>query len=256
MLPIQAMPAKTPLLLLATPGAALLLLLAGCTETVCGPGTVKVGHACVADESGTSDDGTGSLPPMTDDAGTGMDEDPIASGGDGTDDGTGGTDDGSGGTDTGGDDFSTDPPGGSDGSGDGRTGCDATAGECDLWEEAIAAGLVERQMAAGCDHAMTHDDRLDTIAEAHADYQASVEMITTDSPDGPLFDQVADAGVDFRDVASLFSVSVDGPEDILSRWDASDRAAPILSRCDDVIGVGVSTSEGGDSFVTVLMAEL
>jgi hypothetical protein len=252
------MAAQTPLLYVATPAAALLLLFSGCTsETVCGPGTIEVGNACIVDDSasgGTTDDGTSTPPPTSDDAGTG-------GGGDGTGGsggGTGGTGGGTGGTGGTGDDggFSTEPPGGGGGGGAGGMGCDAASGECDTWEEAIAAGLVDRQMAAGCDTAMTHDERIDAIAEAHAAHQASIDMLTTDSPDGPLFDQVADAGVEYRDVASLFSISGRGPDDVLDRWDASDRAAPILSRCDDVIGVGVATGESGDSYVTVLMASL
>ncbi len=259
------MAARAPILLVATPGAALLLLLSACTsDTVCGAGTIEVDGTCVVDDTtagSTTDGGSGSLPPADSDAGM---EDPMGSGstggtgggGSGSGSGTGGTGSGGGsgsGSADGG--YSTDPPG-SDSGGSAATGCDAASGECDAWEEAIAAGLVERQMAAGCDHAMMSDPRIDGVAETHAAYQASIDMLTSDSPDGSLFDQVSAAGVDYRDVASLFSVSVDGPDDVLTRWDASTRAAPILTRCDTIIGVGVATGASGDSYVTVLMARL
>jgi hypothetical protein len=185
----------------------------------------------------TGADGSGSDPATTDPAGTG-----------GGGDGSGG--DSSGG-DGGGGDYSTDPPGTTGSSAD---GCDVASGECDVWEEEITAALIARQMAAGCDRAMVTDERIDTIAENHAAYQAMVDMITTDSPDGNLFDQVGDAGVEFRDVAALFSVTVRGSEDVVSRWAAGADTRDVLTRCDSAIGVGVATAESGDSYVTVLMA--
>jgi uncharacterized protein YkwD len=133
-------------------------------------------------------------------------------------------------------------------------GCDAATDECDAWEDAIAIALVEAQMAAGCSRAMVNDDRIDTIAENHAAHQAAIDMLTSESPDGSLFTQVGDAGVEFRDVAALFSVTVDGPEDVMRRWAAGSDTAPMLGRCDSAMGVGVATGESGDSYVTVLMA--
>jgi len=246
------MDAQRNLLFVATPAAALLLLLTGCnSEMVCGPGTVQVGNACIVDDStggGGGTDGTGG---GDSDAGTGGPADMMA-------DASGGGGGGGGGGGTGGGDYSPDPPGGGGGGGGGGGdgGCDAASGECDAWEEAIAAGLVDRQMAAGCGRAMEHEERIDGVAERHADHQASVDMLTSDSPDGNLFDQVGDAGLEFRDVAALFSVTYDSPEDVLTRWDANADAADILTRCDHVIGVGVATGESGDSYVTVLLARL
>ncbi len=215
----------------------------GCaTDMVCGPGTVQIGNACIVDDmaAGGGDDAGATAPPSPgDDAGT-----TTAPPGTDRDAGTGSPGDDGG--------FSTVPPGTGGPRDGGATGC--TGAECDTWAEAIAAGVVAAQMAAGCDEAAIVDERIVPIAAGHAAHQASLDRLTMDSPDGSLLTQVGDTAVEFRNIAALVSVSIDGPDDVLARWAAGADTAAVLGRCDAALGVGVATGASGDSYVTVLMA--
>ena len=229
-------------LLAAAALAGTLGLLVGCdTGTECGAGTHQVGDTCIGDAEGG---GGGTPAPMTPadagpaDPGPG-DPGPPPGGG-----GSGDADAGSG--------FSTTPPGG--GGGPAPPGCDEATGECDEWEAAISAGVAARQAAAGCTRTLVEDARVDGVAERHARHQADIDAIDPTSPDGNLFDQVTDAGVRFRDVAALFSVTRDGAEEVLDRWAANPDTAVILGRCDELVGVGVASSATEASYVTVILA--
>ncbi|MBW2461723.1 MAG: hypothetical protein JRH11_08755 [Deltaproteobacteria bacterium] len=219
----------------------------GCaTDMVCGPGTVQIGNACIVDDvaAGGGDDAGPTAPPSPR-ADAGMTTAPPRTDpGSGSDAGTGSPEDDGG--------FSTIPPGTGGPRDGGPTGCTGT--ECDTWAEAIAAGVVAAQMAAGCGEAAIVDERIVPIAARHAAHQASLDRLTMNSPEGSLFTQVGAAAVDFRNIAALVSVSVDGPEDVLARWAAGADTAAILGRCDAALGVGVATGASGDSYVTVLMA--
>ena len=229
--------------------ATVVVLGTGCggDEVTCGEGTVRMGGSCVAidddDRGGTSltaDGGTTTTP------GDG-------SGGGGSGGGSGG---GGGSTDAdAGAGFGTEPPG-DGGTFAGPPGCDEAGGECDEWEEGILAGLRARQSSASCGSDLVEDERVDVVAERHAAYQASVDRLDTSSPDGNLFEQIADEGVRFRDAAAMFSVTRLGAEDVLERWDANPDVAPLMERCGYMTGVGVTTSESGASYVTVLMVNL
>jgi len=218
----------------------------GGEEVTCGDGTVRMGSSCVAldDDPGTThtaDGGTTTTP------GGGSD----GSGGGGT--GGGGT---GGGSDAdAGAGFGTEPPG-DGGTFAGPPGCDEAGGECDEWEEGILAGLRARQSSASCGMELVEDERVDVVAERHAAHQASVDMLDTSSPDGNLFEQIADEGVRFRDAAAMFSVTRLGAEDVLERWDMNPDVSPLMERCGYMTGVGVTTSESGASYVTVLMVRL
>ena len=233
--------------------AALMLLAWGCGGddggggASCGPGTVLVGDLCVPDESGGGGGGGGGPVAMAD-AG------PSDPGGGGGDPGGGGGGGGGGGetTDAG---FGTEPPGGGGGF-PGSYGCDMAAGECDTWESEIADGLRARQAAAGCGTELAEDERVDRVAERHAEHQATVDRLDATSPDGNLFEQIAAEGVRYTDGAAAFSVTRLGSEDVLTRWDANPDVAPLLTRCGYMIGVGVHTSETRASYVTLLMAKL
>lgn len=221
--------------------ASIALALAGCgdsTEVTCGPGTVASGDTCIP--TGASGPGTGGGTPTGGTGGT-----PTGGGGGSTtpyDGGAPGSDSG----------YSTSPPG-STGTRP-PPGCDVAAGECTTWANELVAGLSARQTAAGCAMPSTVDPRIAGVAQRHAEYQASVDRIDASSPDGPLFDQIVAAGVRFGDAAALFSQTRSGAEDVLDRWAANPDAAVHLARCGDLIGVGVSTSADGDSYVTLLMA--
>jgi hypothetical protein len=232
--------------------ATMVLLAWGCggdgDGVSCGPGTVRVGDTCVADESGG-----GST--MGGDASVG---DPGGGGGSGGAPPGGGGSGGGGSTvaDAGG--FSTEPPvdGGGGGGFAGPAGCDSAAGECDTWETGILDGLRTRQAAAGCADMLVEDARVDAVAERHATHQATVDRLDSSSPDGDLFMQVADEGVRFMDAAAAFSVTRLGAEDVLSRWDANPSVAPLLRRCGYMTGVGFETGASGASYATLLMVKL
>lgn len=226
-------------------GVVALLATSGCggeDMVSCGEGTVRVGDTCVSD----GEDGTGGT--VMADAG------PAGGGGGAADDGTsGGTGGGGGdGTTTADAGFGTTPPGG-DGDYDGPPGCDDTTDECAEWDAALLDGLRSRQMAAGCSEELVPHDGVDVVAQRHAEYQASVDRLDPSSPDGNLFDQVADEGVRFMDAAAMFSVTRSGAEDVLTRWERNPDVAPLLTRCGYATGVGVSTSDSGATFVSVLM---
>lgn len=226
-------------------GVVALLATSGCggeDMVSCGPGTVRVGDTCVSD----GDDGTGGTV-MADAGPTGGGSTP----GGGTSDGTGGGGGGDG-TTTADAGFGTTPPG-DDGDYDGPPGCDEATGECAEWDTALLDGLRSRQMAAGCTEELVPLDGVDVVAQRHAEYQASVDRLDPSSPDGNLFEQIADEGVRFMDGAAMFSVTRSGAEDVLTRWDANPDVAPLMTRCGYATGVGVSTGASGATYVTVLM---
>lgn len=228
----------------------------GGDEVTCGDGTVRVGDSCLAidDGSGTTPMADGGTVTTPGGGGTG-------SGGGGTGSGGGGTGSGGGGTGSGGGDadggagFGTSPPG-DGGTFAGPPGCDMASGECDEWEQDILAGLRERQAAAGCSAELVDDPRVDAVAERHAQHQADVDMLDSSSPDGNLFDQIADEGVRFRLAAAMFSVTRLGADDVLERWDDNPDVDPLMDRCGYMTGVGIATSETEASYVTVLMVKL
>jgi uncharacterized protein YkwD len=125
-----------------------------------------------------------------------------------------------------------------------------------MWAMTIASGVSGAQMTNGCSHALMTDERIAAVALRHAEHQASVDMLTSMSPDGDLFDQVATAGVTFTAAAALFGGARGAPDRVVERWAAGMDTAEVLRRCDDMIGVGVATSDAsGTSYITVLLAK-
>ena len=229
-------PSFLAIVLLAAMGAT------GCGQSKCGDGTHDEGGTCVADTTTdglVADGGAATLPPVGDGADAGVATDAST-------------------TDPPIEDPPIDDPPADDGSPDRppRTeGCDATAGECERWAAAIAMRVGEQQIANGCDAAPTLDDRISAVAQRHAQYQASIDRLDASSPDGPLFEQVHDAGVTFMTAASLFSMTLRGPADVVNRWANRADTNVMLMRCDAAMGIGVATSAGGSTYVTVLLVD-
>jgi len=198
----------------------------------CGPGTHQSGATCIADTSHGSDAGPAS------DAGTSPPPSPPPA-----------SDAGSG--------FSLTPPGVDAGPGGGSSGippgCDAASGECDAWTAELMT-LVDGARA-GCGGPVTVDSRIAGVAARHAAYQASIDRIDSTSPDGPLFDQVAAAGVHFGEASVLFASTRDGPSDVMTRWGARADSAGYLAHCWGAAGASFATSASGQSFVTLLFVQ-
>ncbi len=233
-------------------GVAALVLVGGCgNEVSCGPGTVKIGSSCVAEDGpgpGTTSFGDGGA--------SGGDDGTTTGGGGGGGTTTGGGGGGGGGADgDAGPAFGTEPPvdGGSFG---GPPGCDEAGGECDEWEDGIAEAFRARQEAAGCSAELVLDERVDRVAERHAQHQADVDRLDSSSPDGNLFEQIVDEGVRFMNAGALFSVTRLGAEDVVDRWATDPEKVGIMDRCGYMTGIGVRTSETGASYVTILIVKL
>ncbi len=124
-------------------------------------------------------------------------------------------------------------------------GCDEASGECERWAAQLVGSL------AGCAPAI--DPAAQAIAARHAQHQADLDRMTSESPDGSLFDQLRAAGVSFRDAGAAFSVTREGPTDVLARWSASPGTRPILDRCWTHAGAAFRTSETGASYVTLVL---
>lgn len=129
-------------------------------------------------------------------------------------------------------------------------GCDAARGECDAWEAELVRQI---EAARSCSTPLTIDGAAQAIAQRQADYQAEVDRLTSASPDGSsLFDQLRAAGSSFHDAGAVFSVTRQGPSDVLARWRANAETAPIVAGCWTHAGAAFSTSTTGASYVTVL----
>lgn len=225
--------------------AAMLLVaaagLCGCggDDMICGPGTIEIGNVCIAEDDG--DGPPPSMPPPGTDAGP-----PAGEEGDSTPPRPG--------TDT-----TPPPPAEEDdtpprpGTGT-RGGCSMEDGECAEWARTIATAVSDAQVANGCSRDLIYDDRINSVAQRHAEHQASVDMLTAESPDGSLFDQMTGAGVAWTDVGALFGGVRTMPESLVARWAAGEDTNEVLQRCDTHIGVGAATGESPVTYVTVLLA--
>jgi len=242
----QCNPLRALGLLGLVPG--LVVALAGCSvvsstdsDALCAASA----DSCFDDEPAPSD----SMPPVSDSMGT-----PPSGGtdpGDGSGTGTGtGTGSGSGtGTGSG----SGTGTGTGSGTGTSAVGCDAAAGECDAWELAVLRGVRAAQTEGGCETAVTGDPRLDRVAEANALAAAEADALLTNTR--ALFDDVYATGVEIFWISAAFSVTTDGPENVLARWRANPRTAPLFMGCDRLAGIGIATNAGsGKSYVTLILA--
>lgn len=124
-------------------------------------------------------------------------------------------------------------------------GCDGASDECDAWAATLVGAL------PGC--ALAIDPGAQAIAERHAQHQADLDRLTSASPDGSLFDQLRAGSVRFRDAGAAFSVTRQGPADVLARWSENEATAAILERCWTHAGAAFRTSDTGASYVTLVV---
>lgn len=126
-------------------------------------------------------------------------------------------------------------------------------GECAEWATALAA-LIAAHPGRGCASPVTRSAGIQGVADRHAAYQASVDMLDASSPDGDLFAQVRSSGETFMFAGALFSVGRMGAADVMGRWaDGSDTAA-VLNQCWTKAGISFATGASGWSYATVLLA--
>ena len=207
--------------------------LAGCdgaaTMVRCGAGTVLSGDTCVPAPMGPaplSDGGSADAGPSG-----GRDAGPPAE----RDAGNGGwTTTGPGG-----------PPVGE--------GCDEASGECAAWEAELRTLLANHPLR-GCSAPMPLDAGAQAVADRHAAHQASIDMLTSESPAGDLFQQLRAEGTTFGYGGALFSATRDGAADVMTRWGDSSNTAAQLAPCWTMAGVAVATSATGASYVSVILA--